>query len=416
MYFENKLEEEIFAKALALLNQLYGGAQAQEEHFENRRKNLVVLNGNKIPIESEKENLKKSTTTKGVDEMKIQGITIHKNKNCNTWYTRYRKDGIQHYISAKTQKECYEKLKKELNIIKKQKTTIYTLQSWYNKWLELFKIGKVRKTTLRDYSNITKHIPIKTFNKNINKIEILEIQEIINNVNAERQKQKLYELLKAIFQKAKDFNIIEENILLKIEKPQHKRINGKAMSIEEQQLFINYCKKNNYDIFLICLYQGLRKGEVLGLTGNDINFQNNIIKINKAYNEFKEICQTKNEYSNRTIPIFENSIEILKKYSNYKAKRLFNYSLTTLHKIFKNCLKESGIKNNYTIHDLRHTFVTNCKNLNIPEHIIQHLIGHRIGSKITGEVYTHITQEELIKNCNKINKKFYSNSTQKKED
>ena len=131
---------------------------------------------NLIQFKKPEENLKKSTTTKGVDEMKIQGITIHKNKSCNTWYTRYRKDGKQIYLSAKTQKECYEKLKKELNIIKKQKPTTYTLQSWYNKWLELFKIGKVRKTTLRDYSNITKHIPIKTLNKDINKIEILEIQ------------------------------------------------------------------------------------------------------------------------------------------------------------------------------------------------------------------------------------------------
>ena len=43
MYFENKLEEEIFAKALSLLNQLYGGAFAQEEHFQNKRKNIYIL-------------------------------------------------------------------------------------------------------------------------------------------------------------------------------------------------------------------------------------------------------------------------------------------------------------------------------------------------------------------------------------
>ena len=38
--------------------------------------------------------------------MKYQGITIHKNKKCNTWYTRFRKNGTQIYISARTQKEC----------------------------------------------------------------------------------------------------------------------------------------------------------------------------------------------------------------------------------------------------------------------------------------------------------------------
>ena len=43
MYFENNLEEKIFARIVSLLNQLYGGFQAQEEHFKNKRKNLVVL-------------------------------------------------------------------------------------------------------------------------------------------------------------------------------------------------------------------------------------------------------------------------------------------------------------------------------------------------------------------------------------
>ena len=67
--------------------------------------------------------------------MKIQGITIHKNKKCNTWFTRYRKDGKQYYISAKTQKECYNLLKEQLNIIKKERKgkAEYTFDSWYQK-------------------------------------------------------------------------------------------------------------------------------------------------------------------------------------------------------------------------------------------------------------------------------------------
>lgn len=33
------------------------------------------------------------------------------------------------------------------------------------------------------------------------------------------------------------------------------------------------------------------------------------------------------------------------------------------------------------IYDLRHTFISLCKDENIPEHIIQFLVGHEIGSK-----------------------------------
>ena len=86
-----------------------------------------------------------------------------------------------------------------------------------------------------------------------------------------------------------------------------------------------------------------------------------------------------------------------------------------LHVYFKNILKKANIDTNHTIHDLRHTFITNCKNINIPEHIIQSLVGHRIGSRITAEVYTH-TQENILKNSEILINKFYSDSTQKKED
>ena len=42
--------------------------------------------------------------------MNINDITIFKNKKCNTWYTRYRKDGKQHYISGKTKEIVAHKL------------------------------------------------------------------------------------------------------------------------------------------------------------------------------------------------------------------------------------------------------------------------------------------------------------------
>ena len=88
--------------------------------------NLIKLKFNNITkkIEYDKLELSKSSVNQNkgdTEQMKLQGITIHKNKKCNTWYTRFRKDGIQHYISDKTQQGCYDKLKKELNLIKKEK-------------------------------------------------------------------------------------------------------------------------------------------------------------------------------------------------------------------------------------------------------------------------------------------------------
>lgn len=349
--------------------------------------------------------------------MKIQGITIHKNKKCNTWYTRFRKDGIQQYISAKTQKECYEKLKKELNIIKKQKPTTYTLQSWYEKWLELFKIGKVKNTTLSSYNYLYKDIGKSILEKEINKISTLDIEENLLKIKGERQKQKVYELLKDIFNKAEKHKIIKNNPMNIIEKPKYEKKSGKAMTIQEQNIFIEKCKKEKFgELFLIILYQGLRKGEALAITKQDINLKDKTIKINKSWNRENKFDTTKNKNSVREIPIFEKSIKILEEKIKLKSERLFNYSLRQTDIYFKKIISNCKFKNHFRIHDLRHTFITNLKNINIPEHIIQNIVGHVIGSKITSKIYTHITEEEINKNTNLINEKFYSDSTQKKED
>lgn len=335
--------------------------------------------------------------------MKYHGITIHKNKNCKTWYTRFRKDGVQHYISAKTQQECLDKLKQHLELPPKQKRNITTFIQWYNKWFDLFKKGKVEKSTINDYEFCLRQIPDKIKNKAIVKISSLEIINILDNINAERSKQKVYELLKAIFTKATAYKVIKSNIMDIIEKPKHEKEKGIALSNQEQQSFINACNTNKYgDMFKIILYQGLRIGEMLAITGNDIDLVNKKLIINKAINKDNKITHTKNKQSNRIMPLFNKTIEVIQKYQNIN-NRIFNISYTTTQRNLKAILKNANLSQNISIHDLRHTFITNCKNKNIPEHVIQALVGHEIGSNVTKQVYTHYNEKDNLSYIDKLN-------------
>lgn len=350
--------------------------------------------------------------------MKLQGITIHKNKKCNTWYTRYRKDGKQHYLSAKTQQECYNLLKKELKIINKEKIkSDFTLESWYKKWLELFKVGKVKDTTIKVFNSLIKHISKALMTKPLKSIKGIDISNELVNVPGSRTQQKLFEFLKDIFTKANKQGILTENIFDKLEKPKHKKVSGTALTYEEQNILINQCKIEQTGIpFLIAIFQGLRKGEILALKNSDINLKDKTLSINATLTEDNKLTTTKNIYSTRTMPIFEPSFEILSKLKlNDSNDLIFNIKNQNLQKHFKKILKNCGLRENIKIHELRHTFITNCKDLNIPEHIIQSWVGHQIGSNITGTVYTHIRENVSFENA-KILDKFYSHSTQKKED
>ena len=349
-------------------------------------------------------------TIKEQGEVKFKGKTIRKNKKCNTWYTRFRLNGKQEYISAKTQKECLIKLKQKMNIIDESEKAPL-LKQWYDKWLELFKVGKVKEITIKGYEKILRNIPKNIVNKNIRKITTLEIQELLNSITAERTRQTVYELLFSLFTKAVDFEILSKNIMRQIEKPKHVREKGIALDTFEQKRFVETCTKNRWgDLYLLILYQGFRIGEVLGLTIDDLNFDNNTISVNKSYSQYGHFDTTKNEQSNRTIQMFEPTIKLLEKHKN-KTGRIFNISYTIAREHFKEILKEANIKD-ISLHDLRHTFITNCKNAGIPEHIVQGWVGHQIGSKVTSSIYTHITEDVNLLNVNKLNSSFfYSNST-----
>lgn len=350
--------------------------------------------------------------------MKYKGITIHKSPYANTWYTRYRANGVQRFISAKTQQECYNKLKKALkqSAIKNEsnKNTSITLLEWYQKWLELYKIGKVKDSTIYQYKQSLKKIDTSILNKAIDKITLEEVIINLNKIKEERAKQLAYELLKALFRKAKDNDYIESNIIDKIEKPEHIRKSGKAFTYAEEEKLIEAFKKDKWcDFYLVMLYQGLRKGECLGLTIKDIDFENNTLSINKAINRHNQIDTTKNKQSNRVMPLFNKTKEILTKYKNVKG-RIFNISYNQIDEHTNIIKKATGIK--FSTKYMRYTFITRCSEENIPEFVIQSWVGHKIGSKVTKQVYTKFNAEDNNKYINILNNsKLYSNYTHKKK-
>lgn len=337
-------------------------------------------------------------------EMKFQGKTIHKNTKCNTWYTRYRTNGKQIYISGKTQKEVLQELKSQLNYVKKEKKKTLTLLDWFNQWLELFKVGKVKQTTLKDYNKTLKNVQSNLLNKDITQITSYEILKNLDNIKFERTKQTTYELLNSLFKKAKDYEIVNKNVLDVIEKPKHVKEKGIALTQRDQEIFIELCQSDPYkDILLVTLYQGLRIGEALAITGNDIDIPNMQLSINKSLNSSGELDTTKNLQSNRIMPIFNKSIQILNKYIGFGNKRIFDISYNVPQKHLKKILQNTNLPN-ISLHDLRHTFITNCKNREIPEHIIQSWVGHNIGSSVTSRVYTHTNIEDTKKYLEKYNK------------
>lgn len=396
-----KKAESSLKETLDIIQLFIGNFEAKAEFYQEH--NNKREDDSKMPVISYKG--------ENEEEVKFQGKTIHRNTKCNTWYTRYRLDGKQYYISGKTQKEVLLELKNQLNYVKKEKKKTLTLLDWYNQWLELFKIGKVEDTTLKAYRSIMNNVNSNLLNKDIKRITAIDIIKNLEEIQYSRAKQTLYEFLKSIFTKAFDLGIINKNIILTIDKPKHTKVHGTALTNKEQEKLINICKTEEYgDMYLITMFQGLRIGETLALTGNSIDIDNKELTINHSFKQSGIIGKTKNKSSERTMPIFDNTFPILQKYANYGNNRLFKISYNKPNEKLKTIISKINLRD-ISCHDLRHTFITNCQNQMIPEHIIQTWVGHEIGSKITSSVYTHTNKEDTITYINKYNNSL-KNSTQ----
>lgn len=198
-----------------------------------------------------------------------------------------------------------------------------------------------------------------------------------------------------------------------IKKEKHR---PRVLSIYEQQKFMKYLR-NNLDIdrlgVILCLYTGLRIGELCALKWEDILIEEQTIYISKTLQRIRTFSEgstkthivvstPKSQSSIREIPLPVFLIPMLEKYQKEpntyfltgKKERFIEPRLMEYH--FDRYIKESGLEK-ATFHDLRHTFATRCVELDFELKSLSEILGHA-NVNITLNLYVHPSYE-----CKKMN-------------
>lgn len=180
------------------------------------------------------------------------------------------------------------------------------------------------------------------------------------------------------------------------------------LTSEEFNNFIQFEKSDIHRIFFkVLFYTGMRKGEALALTWDDIDFEKNIIDINKTYDtNSKEESLPKTLRSIRKLlmpDVVANDLKYL--CLNAKDKYIFKpyIKATTIREHCGRNLVKAGIDKHIRIHDFRHSFASYCIYNNVPIHIISEYLGHQ-NIYTTLNTYAHLypnTQQALIDVINK---------------
>lgn len=204
----------------------------------------------------------------------------------------------------------------------------------------------------------------------------------------------------------------------KIKRPKPKEKQVECFSAWEQKKIEEAAlsaKKDKYRGIILCLYTGLRIGELLALTWNDVDFEKNILSVTKTCHDGNEngkhvriIDMPKTENSRRQIPLSKTLVKMLKDMKK-KSKCEFVIAdgekpvfIRSYQRMFELFLKKLGLQHK-GFHSLRHTFATRALECGMDVKSLSEILGHK-NAVITLNRYAHSLWEHKAEMMNKLSK------------
>jgi len=283
-----------------------------------------------------------------------------------------------------------------------------TFSEFAEKFLSFLK-GRVKKSTYDFYRYIIVPYLIPYFGDySLKAITPFLIEEYLAEKRKEgrlSQTSLSYHLrvLKTMFKKATLWEFLIRNPAELVESiPRREKKEMDIFSLEELRLFLETVKKKDpkfYPLFLTAALTGMRRGELLALKWEDINWNTSQIHVRRTLSSDGKFTSPKTKAAVRAIIVPPSLLSVLKKwrlacppsrldlvFPNEKGKPMDAKNL--IHRHFLPNLRRAGLKR-IRFHDLRHTYasilIAQGENLKF----IQSQLGHA-SSRMTLDRYGHL--------------------------
>lgn len=200
-------------------------------------------------------------------------------------------------------------------------------------------------------------------------------------------------------------------------RPKMKCSKADCLNKREQEKLERYIfeqKKPKLFGILLSLYTGLRIGELLALTWEDVDLARGTVAVTKSCHDswggggyVKVIEDTKTRSSERVIPLPKKIIGYMKELKRnaegefvISGRTRYGAEVRTYQRTFGVVLKKLGIEHK-GFHALRHTFATRAIEVGMDVKTLAELLGHR-NPMVTLRVYTHSLMEHKNALMNKL--------------
>ena len=285
-----------------------------------------------------------------------------------------------------SEKEAFEELQEKIKEKLEDKIELKTIGFYKEEFLEIKK-NTVSINTLTSYKTILKLIDDNINISDITKVEyekkLIEYREDYSPGHVKLIKtifNIFFKFIKSYY--VPTFNVNLEFTLSKEDKFKEKQKIKYIETNKIQEVLESITHPITKDFVTVQLLTGLRVGELLAITPEDIDIENKTLSVNKTKHASGIFTSPKTLSSVRSIEINDTTLEILMRYMS-ASETLFNTTIQTLNQNLKNV--------KLSTHMFRHTHVALLVEAGVPIKVISERLGH---AKIdtTLDIYTHVTE------------------------
>ena len=301
---------------------------------------------------------------------------------------------------------------------------------WLHIWLENYIKTSSKSRTYEKYCQATRvHILLPLGDYHLDDLTPLVLQTYVTELLTHGNKRtgnglspnsvkSIISIIQNSLKTAHLLGYLNEYTANKIKYPKIVEKPVDCFSIQEQKKIetaIKVCRKEKQKGIVICLYTGLRIGELLALTWSDIDFSTRMLYVNKTCRDgkingvrAKIIDAPKTDSSRRVIPISTALLQVLRE---MKKKSKCEYviadgtkpvSIRSYQRTFELLLTRLQIPHK-GFHSLRHTFATRALECGMDVKSLSEILGHK-NATTTLNRYAHSMWQHKADMMNKLGK------------
>ena len=344
---------------------------------------------------------------------------------------------------GKTRKAVQEQLKTALH--QQQQGILATgpqqkVEQFLQHWLENVHKQSIRSRTYERYEEIVRlHLVPGIGHHQLQKLSPQHLQSFYTQKLEEGLSTttviSFHNVLHKALETAVRWNLISRNVCDLVSPPRRKRFEIQPLSVEQVQQLLAVTRDHRQEaLFLLALATGMRRGELLGLKWQDINFQAEMLqirriltrvptKVKKPQGATYVEAEPKTEKGRRSIILPQFVLEALKQHRARQSEARLKAGVewqehdyvfctsvgTHLHPTrdvlnqLKVLLAKAGLPA-IRFHDLRHSSATMLLSMGVHPKIVQEILGHSQIS-MTMDTYSHVLptmQKEAMSKLNEL--------------